>query len=158
MVNYVKEMNKYEPAFTYNGVASQGWQSAALLTEAIRQAGNNLAQANIINITNQFTANTSGGLSTVTKWVNCAHHDHLSSVQRYRPGARDEIRRVHRQGQPGLRLPQPEREQPCAGFAAGRYTRNLARGRLTFCPSGAPNPDQNLLRTGGSCPKVEAMV
>ena len=31
METYIKEMNKYEPAFTYNGVALQGWQSAALL-------------------------------------------------------------------------------------------------------------------------------
>ena len=31
MQTYIKAMNKYEPAFTYNGVALQGWQSAALL-------------------------------------------------------------------------------------------------------------------------------
>ena len=68
MVTYINEMNKYEPAFTYNGVASQGWQSAALLAEAIRQAGNNLTQANIIAITNKITNFTSGGLTTVTNW------------------------------------------------------------------------------------------
>jgi branched-chain amino acid transport system substrate-binding protein len=68
MVTYVNEMNKYEPAFTFNGVASQGWQSAALLAEAIRQAGNNLTQANIINITNKITNFTAGGLTTVTNW------------------------------------------------------------------------------------------
>ena len=62
-------MNKYEPAYTYNGVAVQGWQSAALLADAIKAAGNNLTQANIINITNHFTANNSGGLSTVTNWT-----------------------------------------------------------------------------------------
>ena len=56
-------------AFTYNGVAVQGWQSAALLADAIKAAGNNLTQANIINITNHFTANNSGGLSTVTNWA-----------------------------------------------------------------------------------------
>jgi branched-chain amino acid transport system substrate-binding protein len=68
MVAYIKYMNKYEPAYTYNGVAVQGWQSAALLADAIKDAGNNLSQANIINITNHFTANTTGGLSTVTNW------------------------------------------------------------------------------------------
>jgi ABC-type branched-subunit amino acid transport system substrate-binding protein len=68
MAQYLAAMNKYEPAFTYNGVAVQGWQSAALLADAIKQAGNNLTQANIINITNHFTANSSGGLSTVTNW------------------------------------------------------------------------------------------
>ncbi len=68
MVTYIKEMNKYEPAFTYNGVSVQGWQSAALLADAVKAAGNNLTQANIINVTNHFTANTSDGLSTVTNW------------------------------------------------------------------------------------------
>jgi ABC-type branched-subunit amino acid transport system substrate-binding protein len=69
MATYLKEMNKYEPGFTYNGVAVQGWQSAALLADAVKAAGNDLTQANIINITNHFTSNTSGGLSTVTNWA-----------------------------------------------------------------------------------------
>ena len=73
MVTYVNEMNKYEPAFTYNWVASQGWQSAALLAEAIRQAGNNLTQSNIINITNKITHFTSGGMTTVTNFGETAH-------------------------------------------------------------------------------------
>jgi branched-chain amino acid transport system substrate-binding protein len=68
MAEYLKEMNKYEPAFTYNAVSVQGWQSAALLADAVKQAGNNLTQANIVNITNHFTANNGGGLSTVTNW------------------------------------------------------------------------------------------
>ena len=76
MVTYIDEMNKYEPAFTYNGVASQGWQSAALLAEAIRQAGNDLTQANIINITNKITNFTSGGLTTVTNW----EHAHTTTT------------------------------------------------------------------------------
>lgn len=69
MASYLTEMNKYEPAYTYNGVAVQGWQSAALLADAIKAAGNNLTQANVIKITNSFTANNSGGLSTVTNWA-----------------------------------------------------------------------------------------
>ena len=68
MATYLKEMNRYEPDFTYNGVAVQGWQSAALLADAIKAAGHDLTQANVINITNHFTANNSGGLSTVTNW------------------------------------------------------------------------------------------
>ena len=68
MAEYLKEMNKYEPAFTYNAVSVQGWQSAALLADAIKQAGNDLTQANIVSITNHFTANNGGGLSTVTNW------------------------------------------------------------------------------------------
>ncbi len=68
MATYLKEMDKYSPNYTYNGVAIQGWQSAALLADAVKAAGNNLTQANIVNVTNHFTNNTSGGLSTVTNW------------------------------------------------------------------------------------------
>ncbi len=68
MKTYIKEMNKYEPAFTYNGVSLQGWQSAALLADALKQAGRNFTQADVVNITNHFTANNSGGVSTVTNW------------------------------------------------------------------------------------------
>ena len=68
MKTYIQEMNKYEPAFTYNGTAVQGWQSAALLADAVKQAGNDLTQANVVNITNHFTNNNSGGVSTVTNW------------------------------------------------------------------------------------------
>jgi len=70
MQTFIKEMNKYEPAFTSNGVALQGWQSAALLAQAVRAAGNNLSQANLINITNHITNFTAGGLTTVTNWEN----------------------------------------------------------------------------------------
>ena len=97
-------MNKYEPAFTYNGVALQGWQSAALLAEAVKAAGNNLTQANVINITNHITNFTAGGLSTVTNWDDGPHQDHLSDLQRLRPGAGQEVRAGLRQGQAGLRL------------------------------------------------------
>jgi branched-chain amino acid transport system substrate-binding protein len=70
MIQYLSAMKKYEPAFTYNGTALQGWQSAVLLAQAIKLAGNNLTQANIISITNHMTAFTAGGLTTVTNWEN----------------------------------------------------------------------------------------
>ncbi len=68
MLTYLKTMKKYEPTYTYNGVALQGWQSAALLADAVKQAGNDLTQANLINITNNLTNFTAGGLTTVTNW------------------------------------------------------------------------------------------
>ena len=68
MKTYIQDMDKYEPAFTYNGTSLQGWQSAALLADAIKRAGKNLTQANVVKITNHFTANNSGGVSTVTNW------------------------------------------------------------------------------------------
>lgn len=68
MVTYINEMNKYSPAFTYNLVALQGWEAASLLVDGIKAAGSNLTQANLINVTNHFTANNAGGVSTVTDW------------------------------------------------------------------------------------------
>jgi branched-chain amino acid transport system substrate-binding protein len=70
MKQYLAAMNKYEPAYTYNGVALQGWQSAVLLAQAVKAAGNDLTQANVINITNHFTNFTAGGITTVTNWEN----------------------------------------------------------------------------------------
>jgi hypothetical protein len=68
MEEYTKAMQKYEPAYTYNGVSVQGWQTAALFARGIAAAGNDLTQANVINVTNHFTDDTAGGLSTVTNW------------------------------------------------------------------------------------------
>ncbi len=65
---YIAAMNKYSPGFTFNGVAQQGWQSAALFAQAVKQAGNNLTQANLINITNHIPTFTAGGTTTVTYW------------------------------------------------------------------------------------------
>jgi hypothetical protein len=80
-----------------------------------RQAGNNLTQANIVNITNHFTNNTSGGLSTVTNWSTGPHHGHLSrpAVPSSRSRARSSCPSSARGA--GLRLLQPEREEPGAG-------------------------------------------
>ncbi len=66
MQQYLAAMNKYEPAFTYNGVAIQGWQSAALLVQGIRAAGSNLTQANVVAQTNKITDFTAAGITTVT--------------------------------------------------------------------------------------------
>jgi branched-chain amino acid transport system substrate-binding protein len=68
MLTYLKAMKKYEPSYTYNGVALQGWQSAILLADAVKLAGNDLTQANIIKITNNITNFTAGGLTTITNW------------------------------------------------------------------------------------------
>jgi len=69
MQQYLAAMNKYEPAFTYNGVAIQGWQSAALLVQGIKAAGSDLTQANVIAQTNKIKAFTAAGITTVTDWT-----------------------------------------------------------------------------------------
>jgi ABC-type branched-subunit amino acid transport system substrate-binding protein len=72
MTTYINEMNKYEPSFTYNGVALLGWQSAALFVEGLNKLATNheaLTQANLIAATNQITDDNGAGTATVTKWT-----------------------------------------------------------------------------------------
>ncbi len=80
MKAYIAAMNKYEPAYTYNGLALQGWQSAALIAAGIKAAGSNLTQANAVSATNKITNFTAGGVSapvdwtvshTTTSWPSC---------------------------------------------------------------------------------------
>jgi len=68
MQTYISVMNKYEPSYTYNGVAFQGWQSAALIVAGIKAAGADLTQANVVRATNKITDFTAGGLSAPVDW------------------------------------------------------------------------------------------
>jgi len=69
MQQYVAAMNQYEPKYTYNGVAFQGWQSAALLAAGIKAAGNDVSQANVIAQTNKLTNFNGDGLSSPVDWT-----------------------------------------------------------------------------------------
>jgi ABC-type branched-subunit amino acid transport system substrate-binding protein len=69
MQQYISTMNKYEKAYTYNGVSFDGWQSAALLVAGIKAAGSDLTQANVVNQTNKITNFTAGGLSSPVDWT-----------------------------------------------------------------------------------------
>ncbi|HEV8064546.1 MAG TPA: hypothetical protein VGP46_06930, partial [Acidimicrobiales bacterium] len=69
MQAYISQMNKYEPAFTYNDVSFQGWQSAALLAAGIKAAGNDLSQANVVAVTNKITNFNGGGTSAPVNWA-----------------------------------------------------------------------------------------
>jgi len=70
MQTYISAMTKYEPAYIYNGVAFQGWQSAALIVAGIKAAGSNLTQANVVAATNKITSFTAGGVSAPVDWSN----------------------------------------------------------------------------------------
>ena len=72
---YLTQMNKYEPNYTLDEVAMQGWESAALFAAGVKAAGANLTQANVIAQTNKLTAFTAGGLTTPTNWTT-AHSGH----------------------------------------------------------------------------------
>jgi ABC-type branched-subunit amino acid transport system substrate-binding protein len=69
MQNYVATMKKYEPSDVYNGVAFQGWQSAALIAAGIKAVGNNVTQASVVAATNKITNFTAQGLSAPVNWA-----------------------------------------------------------------------------------------
>ncbi len=69
MQAYITAMKKYEPKFIYNGIALQGWQSAALIAAGVKAAGNNLTQANVISATNKITNFTGAGISAPVDWT-----------------------------------------------------------------------------------------
>jgi ABC-type branched-subunit amino acid transport system substrate-binding protein len=73
---YFQQMKKYEPAYAYNELAIQGWESAALFVEGVKAAGNNLTWANVIKKTNAMTAFTAGGLTTPVNWAVGGHSGH----------------------------------------------------------------------------------
>jgi ABC-type branched-subunit amino acid transport system substrate-binding protein len=73
---YLKEMNKYEPQYTLDEVAIQGWESAALFVAGVKAAGRDLTQANVIAQTNKLTAFTAGGLTVPVNWKVTGHNGH----------------------------------------------------------------------------------
>jgi len=83
MQQYIAAMNKYEPKFTYNGVAFQGWQSAVLLVAGIKAAGNDVTQANVIAQTNKITNFNGGGLSAPVDWTTAHTSSTLPTCSAY---------------------------------------------------------------------------
>ena len=73
---YLQQMKKYEPKYTYNELAMQGWESAALFVQGVKAAGNNLTWANVIKQTNAITSFTAGGLTAPVNWAIGGHSGH----------------------------------------------------------------------------------
>jgi ABC-type branched-subunit amino acid transport system substrate-binding protein len=73
---YFQQMKKYEPAYVYNELAIQGWESAALFVQGVKAAGNDLTWANVIKKTNAITSFTAGGLTTPVNWAVGGHSGH----------------------------------------------------------------------------------
>jgi ABC-type branched-subunit amino acid transport system substrate-binding protein len=69
MRRYVSVMNKYEPAFTYNEVAMEGWLSAALFVAGLRAAGPSPTQEKLVSAINHITDFNADGLTTRTDWA-----------------------------------------------------------------------------------------
>jgi len=65
---YIETMNRYEPAYTYNEVAMEGWLSAALFVAGLRAAGPSLTQQKLVAAINHITDFDGGGLTTPVNW------------------------------------------------------------------------------------------
>jgi ABC-type branched-subunit amino acid transport system substrate-binding protein len=70
---YFAQMKKYEPAYTNDEIALQGWESAALFVQGLKLAGKNPTQASVIAADNSLTSFTSGGLTAPVNWKNAGH-------------------------------------------------------------------------------------
>jgi branched-chain amino acid transport system substrate-binding protein len=68
LARYIAEMNKYEPAYTFNEVAMDGWLSAALFVAGLRAAGPDVTQQKLVHALNQLKAFTADGLETPVNW------------------------------------------------------------------------------------------
>ncbi|HXW39329.1 MAG TPA: ABC transporter substrate-binding protein [Acidimicrobiales bacterium] len=68
MEQYLAAMRRYEPTYVTNQLSMQGWQSAALLVEGLRQAGPNPTQQRVIAQTNRLVGFTAGGVSAPVNW------------------------------------------------------------------------------------------
>jgi ABC-type branched-subunit amino acid transport system substrate-binding protein len=73
---YFQQMKKYEPAYAYNELAMQGWESAALFVQGVKAAGSNLTWANVLKQTNAITSFTAGDLTAPVNWAVGGHSGH----------------------------------------------------------------------------------
>jgi len=69
MVRYVREMDRYEPKWTYNDVAFAGWVNAAQFVEGLRSVGKRLTQEGLVAAINKETSFTAGGLIPPVNWT-----------------------------------------------------------------------------------------
>lgn len=65
---YIQEMQKYQPKFTYDEVAMDGWIAAAQFVTGLKAVGRNLTQKKLVSAINSETAFTVGGLTTPYSW------------------------------------------------------------------------------------------
>jgi len=69
MENYIREMRKYQPSFTYDEVALDGWISAAQFVSGLKAVGRDLTQKKLVAAINAETTFTGGGLVSPVNWT-----------------------------------------------------------------------------------------
>lgn len=68
MEQYVEEMQRYAPQWTYDETALQGWIEAAQFVAGLRAAGKHPTQQAVVAAINNETAFTAGGLMPPVDW------------------------------------------------------------------------------------------
>ncbi len=66
---YIKEMNKYQPNFTYDEVALDGWMAADQFVTGLKAVGKDLTQKKLVAAINKETAYNGGGLTPPVDWT-----------------------------------------------------------------------------------------
>jgi len=67
---YIREMQKYQPKYTYNETALDGWMAADQFVTGLKAVGHGtLTRASLVNALNKETAYTGGGLTTPVNWT-----------------------------------------------------------------------------------------
>ena len=67
--NYLKVMGRYAPQDVNSEVAMEGWISAALFVQGLRDAGPHPTQRAVVDDINKLTAFTAGGVTTPVDWT-----------------------------------------------------------------------------------------
>jgi branched-chain amino acid transport system substrate-binding protein len=66
---YLGTMQRYQPAYTYDEVALEGWVSASLFVSGLRQVGRELTQKKLVAAINRDTSFTGDDLTTPVDWT-----------------------------------------------------------------------------------------
>lgn len=66
---YLTAMKKYAPDSVGDELAIQGWASAALFVQGVKNSGSNLTQANVVKQDNMLTTWNAGGLYLPVNWT-----------------------------------------------------------------------------------------
>jgi ABC-type branched-subunit amino acid transport system substrate-binding protein len=66
---YLAAMKKYAPSHVGDELAIQGWASAALFAQGVKDAGSDLTQANVVKQNNMQSAWTANGLYFPVNWA-----------------------------------------------------------------------------------------
>ena len=61
---YIQQMEKYQPKYTYDEVALDGWIAADQFVTGLKAVGKNLTQKKLVAAINNETAYNGGGLTT----------------------------------------------------------------------------------------------